>query len=149
MERHKACAQAGIGLVMLARLYRRALDAAMKPYGLSEATAMPFRYLAYHGADIRQGALADAMHLEGPTLVRVLDRLVESGFVERIEDEGDRRARLVRMTPAGKALNKELDAVAEAVRAEIFAGVAEADLAAALRMFGQLERNLLPMKALS
>jgi len=134
--------QLGINLVLLARLYRRALDGVLKPYALSEATVLPIRYIARLGNDIRQGSLADALNLEGPTLVRVLDQLAEQGYIDRLEDAQDRRAKTLRLTPAGHALNTQLSAVLAELRAELFAGASEDDVNATLRVMSQLDANL-------
>ncbi len=132
----------GVNLILLARLYRRALDGVLKPYELSEATVLPMRYIARLGNNIRQGTLAEVLNLEGPTLVRVLDQLTEQGYIDRIEDTQDRRAKTLRMTPAGEALNAELSDVLAALRTELFAGASEDDINATLRVMSQLDANL-------
>ncbi|MBO9100684.1 MULTISPECIES: MarR family transcriptional regulator [unclassified Rhizobium] len=132
----------GVNLVLLARLYRRALDGALKPYELSEATVLPMRYIARLGDNIRQGTLADVLNLEGPTLVRVLDQLTELGYIDRIEDPQDRRAKTLRLTAAGQARNTELSNVLAKLRAELFEGASEDDVNATLRVMSQLDANL-------
>lgn len=134
--------QMGVSLVLLARLYRRALDGVLKPYELSEATVLPMRYIARLGDNIRQGTLAEVLNLEGPTLVRVLDQLAELGYIDRIEDPQDRRAKTLRLTPAGQALNTELSNVLAKLRAELFEGASEDDVNATLRVMSQLDANL-------
>lgn len=134
--------QLGINLVVLARLYRRALDIALKPYGLSEATVLPIRYIARLGGNVRQGALADVLSLEGPTLVRVLDQLTEQGYIDRIEDPQDRRAKILSLTKEGQALNTKLSSLLAPLRAELFNGASEEDITAALRVLTQLDDNL-------
>lgn len=140
--------QLGVNLVLLARLYRRALDGVLKPYELSEATVLPMRYIARLGNNIRQGTLAEALNLEGPTLVRVLDQLTEQGYIDRIEDTQDRRAKTLRMTPAGEALNAELSNVLATLRNELFAGASEDDINATLRVMSQLDANLQRLRRL-
>jgi MarR family transcriptional regulator for hemolysin len=81
--------QAGLRLMLLARLYRRELDVALKPYGLSEANTAPMRYLGQHPQGVRQGALAAALYLEGPSLIRVLDQLIDAGYIARLDDPAD------------------------------------------------------------
>ncbi|MGA1804138.1 MarR family winged helix-turn-helix transcriptional regulator [Rhizobium sp. HT1-10] len=132
----------GINLVLLARLYRRALDSALKPYALSEATVLPIRYIARLGSNIRQGNLAEALNLEGPTLVRVLDQLAELGYIDRIEDVQDRRVKTLRLTPAGEELNMQLNSLLANLRAELFEGASEEDVNATLRVMSQLDVNL-------
>ena len=80
-----------------------------------------------------QRELADAVGIEGPTLVRHLDRLADDGLIERRRDGGDRRITRIHLTPAGVALLDRLTAVAGANEAEITALLRPADLAALRR----------------
>src|ERR1700691_104885 len=97
-------ARASAGLVNLARLYRREIDRALEAFGLSDATALPVLHIGHLGDGVRQGALADELGIEGPSLVRLVDRLTIAGLVERREDPTDRRAKTLHLTPAGQNL---------------------------------------------
>jgi len=66
-----------------------------------------------------QKQLADAIGLDKTTMVVTLDALERAGLAERIPSETDRRARVIRVTPAGR----RLIAKGERVIAEIQAGV--------------------------
>lgn len=132
----------GLNLVLQARLYRRELDEALKAYGLSEANTLPIRFLARLGKGVRQGILAQALDLEGPTLVRVLDQLQASGLIARIDSKNDRRVKIIELTAGGKALNKKLRKNLKQLRERLFAGINETDLQACLHVFDQLDRNL-------
>ena len=46
--------------------------------------------------------VADGLGLSLPAMSRALDGLVQRGFVERRESDRDRRAKLVRLLPAGR-----------------------------------------------
>ena len=134
--------QFGLSLVVLARLYRRELDLALRQYGVSEATVLPIRYLAQLGDQTRQGQLAQMMRLEGPTLVRVIDQLQAGGLVERVPDEEDRRARLIRLTDKGRAFHDHVLDLLRQLRARLFEGMDPRDMQAALRCFQVLAHNL-------
>jgi MarR family transcriptional regulator for hemolysin len=121
----------GMALVLLHRLYRRDLDEALKDYGLTEASALPLQYLAHLGDDCRQGVLAEAMNLEGPSLVRVIDQLVTAGFVERQDFKDDKRAKIVRLTESGRALNEQLRQRLDIVRDALFENIPDDDVEAA------------------
>lgn len=90
-------------LMVLSRAYRSAADKALADFGLSQATAWPVILTGRLGDGVRQGALAEALGVEGPSLVRVLDQLVAAGLIERREDPQDRRARTLHLTPAGQS----------------------------------------------
>ncbi len=125
-------------LLLAGRRWRRLADAAAEAHGISEAKALPLVLIARMGGEPRQNALADALGIEGPSLVRLLDQLCAAGLVERREDATDRRARILRLTPAGQALVSKIEADLDRLRETVFAGVSAADLEAGLRVFGAL-----------
>lgn len=129
-------------LIVLSRAYRSAADNALAEYGLSQATAWPVILTGRLGDGVRQGALAEALGVEGPSLVRVLDQLVASGLIERREDPRDRRARTIHLTPDGDALRQRVEGVLVKLRRQIFKEVSHDDLQAFLRVFETLNTAL-------
>lgn len=129
-------------LMVLSRAYRSAADKALLEYGLSQATAWPVILAGRLGDGVRQGALAEALGVEGPSLVRVLDQLVAAGLMERREDAHDRRARTLHLTDAGNALREQVEGVLVNLRRRLFVGVSEDDLEACLRVFDTLKSTL-------
>ena len=129
-------------LMVLSRAYRGAADKALADYGLSQATAWPVILAGRLGDGVRQGALAEALGVEGPSLVRVLDQLVAAGLMERREDIHDRRAKTLHLTDAGHALRAQVEDVLVELRRRLFNGVDEADLEACMRVFGALKISL-------
>jgi MarR family transcriptional regulator for hemolysin len=130
-------------LVRLARLYRLGVDGALQGLDLSDALALTVVILGRHPDGIRQNALADELGVEGPSVVRLLDRLVEDGLVERREDPADRRAKTVRLTAAGHTLSRKASRDLDAYRAALLEGVPAADIEACLRVFGVMQERLL------
>jgi len=129
-------------IMVLARAYRGAADKALADYGLSQALAWPVIMVARLGDGVRQGVLAESLGVEGPSLVRIIDQLVGSGLVERHEDPGDRRARTIHLTRAGRALSTRVEAVLADLRRELFAGISDEDLAVCQRVFETLKTAL-------
>src|SRR5437762_12209059 len=60
---------------------------------------------------LRQVELADMLDLEPITLCRIVDRLEESGLVERSLDPDDRRARRLHVTAQAQPLIEKLQAI--------------------------------------
>jgi DNA-binding MarR family transcriptional regulator len=54
--------------------------------------------------EVNQKQLGQALDVSAPNLAVTLDRMVEQGWVRRERSERDRRAQLIRLTPAGKTL---------------------------------------------
>ncbi|OZI35056.1 MarR family transcriptional regulator [Bordetella genomosp. 10] len=129
-------------LMVIHRAYRAAADKALADYGLSQATAWPVITAGRLGDGVRQGVLAEAMGVEGPSLVRVLDQLVAAGLIERREDPLDRRAKTVHLTEAGNELRERVETMLVHLRRRLFAGCDENDLEACMRVFESLKSSL-------
>jgi len=132
----------GASLQVMARAYKAAADKAVGHIGLSLAMAWPLLMIGRLGNGIRPGVLADVLAIEGASLVRQLDQLAEAGLVERREDPADRRAKTLHLTPAGTRARAKIEAALDAMRAEMFQGIADADLEACLRVFSALDGRL-------
>jgi MarR family transcriptional regulator for hemolysin len=110
----------------------------VKEYGLSDATAFPLLLISRLDGEPRQNALAEAMGIEGPTLVRLLDQLCSAGLIVRREDPIDRRAKLLSLTASGRTVVAKIEAELSKLREMVFASVSAADLKASLRVFQTL-----------
>ena len=143
MQSQSDRARFGQLLTRVARYWRRAVDQSLAECGLSQATALPLLLLSRRGADARQGVLAEELGLEGPSLVRVIEMLVSDRLVTRREDPTDRRAKLLTLTPEGRARVQEIEAAIDKMREQVLAGTDDADFAIAIGILSQIERALL------
>ena len=130
------------GILRLTRIYRRAVDKALAAHGLSEARALPVLHIARLGEGLRQGALAEELGIEGPSLVRILDQLCAAGLVERRDDPNDRRAKTLHLSDEGRAMAALVEVRLDALRSSLLAEVADADLTATLRALTRFEAAL-------
>ena len=132
----------GLLVARLSRRLRQAVDAEMRLIGLTEATWRPLIYLRSLGDGVRQKELATAMSIEGPSLVRLLDSLERRGFIERREDENDRRARGIHLTRAGRDLAVRAARIGNGLQKRLLDSVPAADLEICERVLETLEREL-------
>ena len=72
---------------------------------------------------INQGQLADRLEVEPITACRMIDRLEESGLVERRRDPGDRRAWQIFLTEKSRPVLAELHITAAAMIEELLQGL--------------------------
>ena len=114
-----------------ARQWRRTVDRRLQPFGLTEATWLPLIYLARAPVSMRQKDLAAALALDGSSVVRLLDALAASELVERREEDGDRRARILVPTRRGLSIAEQVEAVSREVRNAALAGVSDDQLESA------------------
>lgn len=128
-------------------LMRSTIDARLEPMGLSHALWRPL--LALHAADgpMTQTALARALGLESPTLVRLLDRLTEKGWIVRRNCPGDRRAYHVALTPHALGLCADIDREVAAIRQEAIGPIRNTELLAAISVLERVRDRLVAIEA--
>lgn len=129
-------------LLLSGRQWRRLANGSTETHGISEAKALPLVLIARMGGEPRQTTLAEAVGIEGPSLVRLLDQLESSGLVSRKEDPTDRRAKVLALTPAGQEIATRIEADLERLRDATFAKVSAADLEASLRVFRAMQDHI-------
>lgn len=126
-------------LLLAGRQWRKIAREVAAEHGVSEAASAPLLWIERLGNDVRQNALADAVGIEGASLVRLLDELQASGLITREPDPNDRRANAVNLTEAGWAIVAEVNEALTALRLEVFDRVPRKDIEAALRVFTAIE----------
>ncbi|WP_342152008.1 MarR family transcriptional regulator [Methylorubrum sp. SB2] len=129
-------------LLLSGRQWRRLADATTEAHGVSEAKALPLVLIGRLGGAPRQTVLAEAVGIEGPSLVRLLDQLEAAGLVLRKEDPTDRRAKILSLTDTGRAVVARIEADLDRLRQAVFAGVSADDLEASLRVFRAIQDHL-------
>jgi DNA-binding MarR family transcriptional regulator len=82
--------------------------------------------------------IADKIGMSFPAMSRALDGLVQRGYVERLESEKDRRAKLVRLLPAGRAALDEIERARVSAMEEFMATLSDEERA-------ELHATLLPI----
>ena len=90
---------------------------------------------------LRQIELADMLDIEPITLSRIIDRLEEAGFVERVADPADRRAWRLHVTARAQPLIEKLHAVADEMIADAFAGIDPGEIAITRKVLGRVRDN--------
>lgn len=121
---------------------RRAIDEELRALGLTDATWRPLFYLGLRGDGLRQKELAEALMIEGPSLVPLLDNLEVSGLVERVEDPSDRRAKLIHMTAAGEKVCRQTMEIAAKISARVMRNVSDEELLLCLDVLDRVDQAL-------
>jgi MarR family transcriptional regulator, transcriptional regulator for hemolysin len=124
-----------------ARQWRRAADLRLQPFDLTEATWLPLVHIARASEAPRQKDLAASMSLDGSSVVRLLDNLEAAGLIKRKEGE-DRRAKIILLTPRGRAIADKVETVARRIRSDALAGLSDKDIATTVRVLQHVCRAL-------
>lgn len=122
-------------------LWRAEIDRRLVPLGLSQAQWQPLLLLYREGRPMTQSELAGRLHVESPTLVRLLDRLSTKGWIERRACPGDRRAHHVYLTTQALGLCEEITRIAAAARADLFKGTGKEELAKGSELLARLKQQ--------
>jgi MarR family transcriptional regulator, transcriptional regulator for hemolysin len=119
-------------LVESSRLLRNYIDHRAKGRGTTRAQwIVLFRLREQEG--LSQVDLADVLELQPISLVRLLDRLVEHGLVERRHDPRDRRANRLFLTTAGRQLADDLDSLRESIATDVLQDISVAAIETSLQ----------------
>ena len=129
-------------LAPLGRAYRRHVDKAFLTLSVSHTLALPVMLLGRLEDGVRQGALVDALGIEPPSLVPLLNQLERAGLVERRPDLTDKRAKTLHLTAAGRDLAERAESVATQVRVNLLRDIPAADIEVAARVLSQLQATL-------
>jgi DNA-binding MarR family transcriptional regulator len=125
-----------------AQALRRAFDRRAAALGVTRAQWRVLSRLARKDGQ-RQVELADALDVEPITLCRMIDRLSESGLVERRPDQVDRRAWRIHLTDRAEPVVAELKRVSERFLDDVLTGIAPAEQAAVRRVLEQVRANII------
>jgi DNA-binding MarR family transcriptional regulator len=128
----------------VSRLMRRRFDERAREVGATRAQWRTLTTLS-RNEGLNQGALADILEVEPITLCRMIDRLEESGLVERRRDPADRRAWQLFLTDKSKPMLDDLRATAEGLFEQVLHGISEPDRAVLGASLQRMRTNLLTL----
>jgi MarR family transcriptional regulator, transcriptional regulator for hemolysin len=106
----------------VARLLRTYADQRASAFGITRAQWVVMARLD-RSEGLKQSELAEMLDLQPITLTRLLDRLGDSGLIERRPDPHDRRVNRLFLTPAARPLLERLGALAEELMSTALAGI--------------------------
>lgn len=108
------------------RLLRRAFDERVRALGVTGPQARLLFYLTRSEGE-NQGFYAEELDVEPITLCRMVDRLEESGMVERRRSPSDRRAWLLYLTERSREKIPEMRDCIDQLLEEMLAGISPAE----------------------
>ncbi|BAM89019.1 MarR family transcriptional regulator [Bradyrhizobium oligotrophicum S58] len=128
-------------LVESSRILRNYIDHRAKQRGTTRAQwVVLFRLRAHEG--MSQVDLAEVLELQPISLVRLLDRLVEQGLLERRHDPRDRRANRLHLTEAGRQLVDDLDGLRDAIAGDVLRDISDDAVATSLATLQELKERI-------
>ena len=111
----------------LTRRLRRAQAERLAPLGLTPAQERALRVIARGTEPLRMTELAGRLGIVPRSVTTVADALEEAGLVRREPDPSNRRAILLRLTPAGDAAREHLRESRRQAAEDLFAPLSDED----------------------
>jgi MarR family transcriptional regulator, transcriptional regulator for hemolysin len=125
----------------VARMLRTYADYKGGQFGVTRAQwAVLVRLDRFEG--LKQSELAEMLDLQPITLTRLLDRLCDSGLIERRSDPNDRRAKRLFLTAAARPLLEHLGELGEDMMATALAGVSRENVEQIIAQLAVVKENL-------
>lgn len=124
------------------RLFRRRFERRAKALGLKLVECKALGYLA-RNEGINQVRLADLLEMEPMTLVHLLDRMEEDGWIERRPDARDRRARTLFLGAKAKPIFTVIWRMADETRNEALTGLSANEREVFVATLERIRSNLL------
>lgn len=128
----------------VSRLWRVALDRALKPLNVTRSQYSILTFLSRRDG-MTQTALAADLELTKVAVGGLLERMEAGGFVERRDDEADARVRRVYLTRKGARTIQKVRELIDPIEAEMLAPIGDAELEHATRTLGQIKGALLDL----
>jgi len=127
---------------LLAKAYQRACALYKEKFGNYELTPQQFGLLRFLWEEdgITQVELSSRSQVDRTTIGGLIDRLEQSGLVERLPHPEDRRAYRISLTDAGKSLEKELSPLAEELHRAILEPLSSAEVQTLLTILQKLKQ---------
>ncbi len=123
------------------RLLRRAFDERVRALGLTAVQARLLLSLDKF-PDNNQAFYAERLEVEPITVTRIVDRMEEAGWIDRVADPSDRRARLLHLTEKSREIVEKVRARVNALVEDMMAGLAARERQELMRLLGVVAENL-------
>jgi len=128
-------------LKTLPRNWRAVIDRRLAPLGLSQAKWQLLLFVFRAKKPATQTEIAAYLDVESPTIVRLLDRLADDGWIKREACPGDRRARHICLTPRAREVCAEIETVVADVRRQLLVDVSADELRQCMDVLRRVQRR--------
>jgi DNA-binding MarR family transcriptional regulator len=98
--------------------------------------------LERHPEGLKMGELSKRMMVTGGNVTGITDQLVDEGLVMRDDNPKDRRAYIVKLTPAGRKVFKQMAEAHEKWVLELFSGLSDREVGTFYKLLAQLKQHV-------
>lgn len=117
-------------------------DGDMKVQELTFAQAQVIRILSRNSGQMTQKEIEDFLQVSHPTVVGLVSRLEQKGFLISWLDSADRRNKIVMMTDKAREISDEMDETLRAREEQMLSGLGERQRAELVKLLCKVNDNL-------
>jgi MarR family transcriptional regulator, transcriptional regulator for hemolysin len=128
-------------LVESSRILRNYIEHRAKGRGTTRAQWIVLFQLRQQEG-LSQVDLAEVLELQPISLVRLLDRLVNQGLLERRNDPKDRRANRLFLTASGRQLVDDLDSLRDSIASDVLQDVPAEAIETSLQTLREIKERI-------
>lgn len=121
---------------------RQVSDAAFSEYNLTGPQVGYIGYILDEGGAIPQNELEKKARVSHPTIVGVVNRLQEKGYVEILMDKKDRRKRIIRLTDSAENVLQQLKKKYAEMSSALLKGLSNEEIKELDRLLQKLDDNV-------
>ncbi|MFF6780898.1 MarR family transcriptional regulator [Streptomyces sp. NPDC012510] len=114
--------------------------ARMLPYDCPGASAGVLTLIGRHGG-MRMSRLAELLSVDISVTSRHVAHVAARGWIERLPDPADKRSRILRLTPEGRAVVAELDRRTSRLMADRLSDWSDNEVGQLIRLLGRLRES--------
>lgn len=124
-----------------ARAWRLKLDERLRPMGMSQAKWRTLMHLAAAPGMLTQAEIAARLGVEEPTLVTLLHRLENAGWIRRRSAAHDRRCKIVDLDRRAQRIIAKINATATELRRELLSDISDSELRTCMRVLERVHQR--------
>lgn len=117
-------------------------DESLKNSGLTFSQSRVLAYLNLHGGQATQKEIEDDLAVSHPTVVGIVSRMEQNGFLTTWFDTGKQRSKMVSLTEKARTVGADMDANIQRQEAELLAGLTPEEASVLEKALTSIYQNL-------
>lgn len=123
------------------RTSRQLINDELKPLGLSSAEGNVLLHLLTHDQALPQEQIVESLDVSKPAVSRAMESLENKGYIRRIPDPADRRARQVFLTAKARQIGPRIEQVYSQVFSIGAQGISEEEIQQFISLFERVSAS--------
>lgn len=136
----------GTKMFIVSKLYYGVLSKSLENLDTERYFSVLY-YIQNNNGYCCQQNICDQLAIDKTAMVKILDVLAKTGFIERKTNPKDRRERFIILSEKGKKQTKEITKAFEKLDSEMFKGVSEKDRLTFMNVLAKTSENVKQLPA--